>query len=66
MIQALTSDNKPVAGWPQTLEGSKFYTTPVLAGDLLLVAPTNNKTFILAAYPLDGGNPKWTFSPNKK
>ena len=64
MIQALTSEGS--SAWQQNLEGSKFYTTPVLAGDLLLVAPTNNKSFVLAAYALDSGVQKWNFTPNKK
>jgi outer membrane protein assembly factor BamB len=62
MIRAVNADKTPA--WQQPVEG-KFYTTPVVAGDLLLVAPTNNNDIFLAAYTLDGDQ-KWIFSPNKK
>jgi outer membrane protein assembly factor BamB len=62
MIRAVNADKTPA--WQQPVEG-KFYTTPVVAGDLLLVAPTNNNDIYLAAYTLDGDQ-KWIFSPNKK
>jgi outer membrane protein assembly factor BamB len=41
--------------------GGKIYTTPVLAGDLVLVSPMNADAF-LYAYDLNG-NRKWTFRP---
>ena len=62
MIRAVNADKTPA--WQQPVEG-KFYTTPVVAGDLLLVAPTNNNDIYLAAYTLDGDQ-QWIFSPNKK
>jgi len=62
MIRAVNADKTPA--WQQPL-GGKFYTAPMVAGDLLLVAPTNNNDVFLAAYTLDGDQ-KWVFSPNKK
>ena len=41
--------------------GGKIYTTPVLAGDLVLVSPMNSDAF-LYAYDLNG-NKKWSFKP---
>jgi outer membrane protein assembly factor BamB len=41
--------------------GGKIYTTPVLAGNLVLVSPMNSGAF-LYAYDLDG-NQKWSFKP---
>ncbi len=41
--------------------GGKIYTTPVLAGDLVLVSPMNSGAF-LYAYDLDG-NQTWSFKP---
>jgi glucose dehydrogenase len=41
--------------------GGKIYTTPVLAGDLVLVSPMNSDAF-LYAYDLNG-NRKWSFKP---
>jgi outer membrane protein assembly factor BamB len=45
--------------WQATIENAKLYTTPLLAGDLILIAPMNAK-FLLAAYDLNGAQ-KWTF-----
>ncbi len=41
--------------------GGKIYTTPVLAGNLVLVSPMNSGAF-LYAYDLNG-NQKWSFKP---
>lgn len=41
--------------------GGKIYTTPVLAGELVLVSPMNSDAF-LYAYDLNG-NKKWSFKP---
>ncbi len=58
-IQAL--DKTGTAKWQAVIENAKLYTTPLLAGDLILIAPMNAK-FLLAAYDLNGAQ-KWTFSP---
>jgi len=49
--------------WEKTV-GGKIYTTPVLSGDLILVAPYQAE-FVLAAYDADGKQ-AWTFVPEKK
>ena len=51
--------------WPQPkLIGGKLYTTPVLAGDTLLVATVGSEQLL---YALDlNGNQKWTFVPAEK
>lgn len=46
----------------QTLEG-KLYTSPVHAGDLILIAPTDNES-LLIAYGEDGVK-RWDFSPSE-
>lgn len=56
-IQSL--DKNGVPRWQQIIENAKFYSTPVLAGDKVLIAPMN-ATFLLAAYDLNGAQ-KWTF-----
>lgn len=56
---ALDRDGKIV--WEKT-PGGKIYTTPVLANDLLLVAPYQAE-FALAAYDADGKQ-AWTFTPD--
>jgi outer membrane protein assembly factor BamB len=48
-------------GGKEQQPGGKIYTTPVLAGDLVLVSPMNSDSF-LYAYDLDG-NKKWSFKP---
>ncbi|HSF80987.1 MAG TPA: PQQ-binding-like beta-propeller repeat protein [Anaerolineales bacterium] len=50
--------------WPQPkLIGNKLYTTPVLAGDTLLIAPVGAEVLL---YGLDlNGNQKWTFVPRE-
>lgn len=55
---ALDRDGKIV--WEKT-SGGKIYTTPVLANDLILVAPYQ-ADFALAAYDADGKQ-AWTFKP---
>jgi outer membrane protein assembly factor BamB len=57
---ALDRDGKTV--WEKTI-GAKIYTTPVLSGDLILVAPYQGE-FVLAAYDLQGKQ-AWTFTPAK-
>lgn len=57
---ALDRDGKIV--WEKETGGMN-YTTPVLAGDLILVAPYQAE-FALAAYDADGKQ-AWTFTPEK-
>lgn len=57
---ALSRDGRIV--WEKT-PGGQIYTTPVLSGDLILVAPYHAE-FALAAYD-DAGKQAWTFTPNK-
>jgi outer membrane protein assembly factor BamB len=61
-IYKLNPDGKyELWGGQNQQPGGKIYTTPVLAGDLLLVSPMNSGAF-LYAYDLDG-NQKWSFKP---
>jgi eukaryotic-like serine/threonine-protein kinase len=46
--------------WQASLE-AKLYTSPILVGDLLLIAPMEGE-IMLAAYNLQG-SPRWTFKP---
>jgi outer membrane protein assembly factor BamB len=57
-------DLKGKAVWdnPKTI-GGNIYTTPVAAGDMILVAPFQ-ADFALAAYDKDGKQ-AWTFTPAK-
>lgn len=57
---ALDLEGKTV--WEKTV-GAKIYTTPVVAGDLILVAPYQAE-FVLAAYDAQGKQ-AWTFTPAK-
>lgn len=57
---ALDRDGKIV--WERT-PGGKIYTTPVISGDLILVAPYQ-ADFALAAYDA-AGRQAWTFTPQK-
>jgi outer membrane protein assembly factor BamB len=57
---ALDRDGQTV--WEKTV-GGKIYTTPVLSGDLILVAPYQAE-ITLAAYDLQGKQ-AWTFTPAK-
>jgi hypothetical protein len=43
--------------------GGKIYTSPVMSGSLILVAPYQAE-FALAAYDADGKQ-AWTFTPEK-
>jgi len=58
-IQSLDMTGAPK--WQGTIENAKLYTAPLLAGDVILIAPMNAK-FLLAAYDLNGAQ-KWTFAP---
>jgi outer membrane protein assembly factor BamB len=57
---ALDREGKTV--WEKTI-GAKVYTTPVVSGDLILVAPYQGE-FVLAAYDVQGKQ-AWTFTPAK-
>lgn len=48
--------------WPKEV-GGKLYTTPVLSGELILVAPYQ-ADIVLAAYDADGKQ-AWSFTPEK-
>jgi outer membrane protein assembly factor BamB len=48
-------------GGKEQQPGGKIYTTPVLAGDMVLVSPMNSAAF-LYAYDLNGIQ-KWSFKP---
>ena len=48
---------------PVKIENAKIYTTPILAGDFILIAPMH-AAFTLAAYNQKGVQ-QWTFVPNK-
>ncbi len=56
---ALDRDAKVV--WEKEL-GGKIYTSPVAAGELILVAPYQAEDFALAAYDA-AGKQAWTFTP---
>ncbi len=57
-IQSIDKSGSPK--WQAVIENAKLYTPPVLANDLILVAPMN-ATFLLGAYDLNGAQ-KWTFT----
>jgi outer membrane protein assembly factor BamB len=59
-LVALDREGKTV--WEKTV-GGKIYTTPVISGDLILVAPYQAE-FVLAAYDVEGKQ-AWTFTPAK-
>jgi len=59
-LVALDRDGKTV--WEKTV-GGKIYTTPVVSGDLMLVAPYQAE-FALAAFDA-AGKQAWTFTPEK-
>jgi len=50
-------------GGKEQQPGGQIYTTPVIAGDLVLVSPMNSGAF-LYAYDLNGTK-KWSFQPAK-
>jgi outer membrane protein assembly factor BamB len=56
---ALDQDGKTV--WEKNV-GGEMYTTPILAGDEILVAPYKAE-FVLVAYNADG-NQAWAFTPD--
>jgi outer membrane protein assembly factor BamB len=56
-IQSLDKTGAPK--WQSIIANAKLYTQPVLAGNVVLIAPMN-ATFLLAAYDLNGAQ-KWTF-----
>jgi outer membrane protein assembly factor BamB len=58
-VRALDLDAKPL--WMQTLD-AKLYSTPVDAGDLILVAPMGKSALMLVAFDVNGAQ-KWVFSP---
>ena len=60
---ALDKDAKIVFEKEPGGEGAKIYTTPVAAGDLILVAPYKGDV-LLAAYDA-AGKQAWTFTPEK-
>jgi len=53
-------DKNGTAKWQSIIENANLYTAPLLAGDLILIAPMNAK-FLLTAYDLNGAQ-KWTFA----
>jgi len=59
-LVALDREGKTV--WEKVV-GGNIYTTPVLSGDLILVAPYQAE-FVLAAYDAQGKQ-AWTFAPEK-
>ena len=56
-IQSVDKTGTPK--WQATIENAHMYTPPLLAGNMVIVAPMN-ATFLLAAYDLNGAQ-KWTF-----
>jgi outer membrane protein assembly factor BamB len=58
-IFAVGSDGKVL--WQEEI-GGKIYTTPVIAGDLILVAPLETEFYLVALDP--NGRRIWTFTPN--
>ncbi len=64
-VQALDKTGNPT--WWATFQKNKIYTTPMLVGDLVVVAPMGSQ-FLLAAFVPNGTGeklPKWTFTPSK-
>jgi len=64
-IQALDKTGAPT--WWATFPKNKIYTTPMLVGELVVVAPMGSE-FLMAAF-VPGGTgekqPRWTFTPSK-
>jgi outer membrane protein assembly factor BamB len=58
-IYAINTEGTPI--WSQTIEGS-LYSSPVVAGDLILLASTNMEN-LLSAFTSDGAK-RWTFAPD--
>ena len=62
-VKAFDINRKPLVQFEITK--AKIYTTPIVAGDLLIIAPMGAE-FTLYAYPLElAGMPQWTFKPGK-
>lgn len=59
-LYAIGKDGKTL--WFQEV-GGKIYTTPVVAGDLVLVAPLETDFYLAALDP--NGRQVWTFAPEK-
>jgi outer membrane protein assembly factor BamB len=59
-LQAITLEGTPE--WQQMVNG-KLYGAPVLAGDLILVAPVEGEYVLIAITPT--GAQKWAFKPGK-
>lgn len=58
----LSMDRDAKVAWEKTV-GGKLYTTPVLSGELIIIAPYQAE-FALAAYDAEGKQ-AWTFTPEK-
>jgi outer membrane protein assembly factor BamB len=56
-------DKNGAARWLADFPKNKIYTSPLLVGDLIVVAPMGSQ-FMLAAYDINGAQ-KWTFTPAK-
>jgi len=54
--------NQTLWGGQQQQPGGKIYTTPVIAGDLVLVSPMTADAY-LYAYDMTNGTQKWAFKP---
>lgn len=62
-IKAFDINRKPIFQFD--IPKAKIYSTPIVAGDLVIIAPMGAE-FMLYAYPLDlAGMPQWTFKPGK-
>ncbi|HEX2698348.1 MAG TPA: PQQ-binding-like beta-propeller repeat protein, partial [Anaerolineales bacterium] len=52
--------------WPNgTQIGGKIYSTPVLAGDKIIVTPMNDNNILLVALNAKSGSIVWSFPPSK-
>lgn len=60
-VQSLNKDSS--ANWNADFPKNKIYTPPMLAGDLIVVAPMGSE-FLLVAYDTNGAQ-KWNFIPAK-
>lgn len=58
-VRALDLEATPL--WMQKLD-AKLYSSPVAAGDLILVAPMGKAALMLVAYDINGTQ-KWVFAP---
>jgi outer membrane protein assembly factor BamB len=62
-IYAIDPDGAPIRNIKVGEKGEKLYTTPILAGDLLLAAPVGGEALLLAYNP--DLSQKWAFIPPK-